>query len=386
MSGKQSLYDLLGLSDKASPEDIQRAYAALRQALDAQPESEDKHNRITILGDTRNILLDPRQRAGYDRRRRDRREGDHGQATAQQSPRWTKPVLAALLVAAVAWPAWRYAAPKPVAVDAPARAPLTDAIASPQAAAVDGALEEISADIASLLPPPATGMPKPGTSSTQNIPPSATPAPAPPQALFQGSPHAAMLAKFSASTYLIIGGSGLGTGVAIEGDKLLTNCHVIAPNVLKGPLLAINPATREKTLITAAAFLITEDACVAHAPGLNGKPIAMGNAAQLAKGAPIYNIGFAQGELIASSGTLLGMINRRGQNYIVSTNYCDHGVSGGPLVDQEGRLVGLTSGGPKDRSVCLSLTAETARRVLDQTLIAIDAFPPNYLSNLARHW
>jgi S1-C subfamily serine protease len=156
--------------------------------------------------------------------------------------------------------------------------------------------------------------------------------------------------------------------------------------VLKGPLYAVNPATRQKTLITAAAFLITEDACVAHAPGLNGKPIAMGNAAQLARGAPIYNIGFAQGRLIASAGNLLGVVNRHGQSYLVSSNYCDHGVSGGLLVDAEGRLVGLTSGGPKDRSYCLSLTAETARRVLDQTLIAIDAFPPNYLSNLVRRW
>lgn len=383
MAENQSLYELLGLSDKASPDDIQRAYAALRQALDAQPESEDKHNRIAILADSRDILLDRRQRAGYDRRQRDRREGNRRQSAAPESPRWTKPVIAALLIAAVAWPAWRYAAPKPVAVDAPATAPPTASIASPKASA-DREPGAISADIASLLPPPTTGMQKQGASSTPNIPPAATPAP--PQPLFQDSPDAAMLAKFSASTYLIIGGSGLGTGVAIEGDKLLTNCHVIAPNVLKGPLVAINPATRQKTLITAAAFLITEDACVAHAPGLNGKPIAMGNAAQLAKGAPIYNIGFAQGELIASSGTLLGVINRRGQNYIVSTNYCDHGVSGGPLVDQEGRLVGLTSGGPKDRSFCLSLTAETARRVLDQTLIAIDAFPPNYLSNLARRW
>ena len=46
----------------------------------------------------------------------------------------------------------------------------------------------------------------------------------------------------------------------------------------------------------------------------------------------------------------------------------------------------LTSGGPADRSFCLSLTAETAREVLTQTPIAIDAFPPNYLSNLKRHW
>ncbi len=380
MADKQSLYELLGLSDKASPEDIQNAYAALRQKLEAQPESEEKHNRIAILSDTRDILLDRRQRAGYDRRQRDRRTDDRRQAKAQESPRWIMPVLAALLIAAAAYPAWRYMAPTPLAVDHRAAAPTP----APQAAAADQEPEAISADIAALLPPAAVAVQKPGTPSAPGSSPAA--APAPPQKLFQDSPHSSTLAKFSDSTYLIIGNSGLGTGVAIENDRLLTNCHVIAPNVHKGPIFAINATTRQKTLIVAAAFLITEDACVAHAPGLNGKPIAMGNAAQLARGAPIYNIGFAQGRLLASGGTLLGLINRHGQNFIVSTNYCDHGVSGGPLVDQEGRLVGLTSGGPKDRSVCLSLTTETARRVLDQTLIAIDAFPTDYTSNLQRRW
>ena len=380
VSDKQSLYDLLGLSDKALPEDIQQAYAAMRQMLDAQPESEEKHNRIAILADTRDILLDRRQRAGYDRRQRDRREGNQRQSATPESPRRTGPLLVALLIAAAAYPAWRYASPSPAAVGNTAPAPVAR-VASPQAA--DREPEAISADVASLLPPAGSSTQNPDTSPPPITP--ATTAPVPPP-LFQGSPDASILAKFSDSTYLIIGGSGLGTGVAIEGDKLLTNCHVIAPNVLKGPLLAVNPATKKSTAITAAAFLITEDACVAHAPGLNGKPIAMGNATQLVRGARIYNIGFAQGQLMASSGTVLGLVNRRGQNYIVSTNYCDHGVSGGPLVDQEGRLVGLTSGGPKDRSFCLSLTAETARQVLDQTLIAIDAFPPNYLSNLVRRW
>jgi S1-C subfamily serine protease len=112
----------------------------------------------------------------------------------------------------------------------------------------------------------------------------------------------------------------------------------------------------------------------------------MGDAARLDRGTPIFNIGFADGRLIFSPGAMLGVINRGGQTYLVSSNYCDHGVSGGPLVDTEGRLVGLTSGGPRDRSFCLSLTAETARQVLTQTLIAIDAFPPNYLSNLTRRW
>ena len=56
------------------------------------------------------------------------------------------------------------------------------------------------------------------------------------------------------------------------------------------------------------------------------------------------------------------------------------------MVDGEGRLIGLTSGGTRDKKYCASLTAETARRVLDQTLIAIDGFPTDYLSNLRRHW
>lgn len=373
MADKQSLYELLGLGDKASPEDIQNAYAAMRQSLAAQPESEEKHNRIAILNEARDLLLDRRQRAGYDRRQRDRREGDRRQPAAEQPTHWIRLVLASLLITAIAYPTWRYLTPKPVASDSLATAPLPARTTTPQAASDNREPEAISTDIATLLPPTTPAAQRPAMPSA-------------PQPLFQDSAHASTLAKFSESTYLIIGKSGLGTGVAIAGEMLLTNCHVIAPNVLKGPIFAINPATRQKTLIVAAAFLITEDACVAHAPGLNGKPIEMGNAAQLAKGAPIYNIGFAQGQLIASRGSLLGVINRRGQNFIASTNYCDHGVSGGPLVDQEGRLVGLTSGGPKDRSFCLSLTAETARRVLDQTLIAIDAFPTDYTSNLQRHW
>lgn len=383
MTEKQSLYALLGLGDKASPEAVHDAFLARRQALDAEPESEEKHNRIAILQEARDILLDRRRRAGYDRRQRDRREGGDSRAEVSlpSARRRTWHLLAALLVAAAAYPAWRHLTTANPATQLPAASSAPPA----PALAEDRGTETVSADITALLPlptpaaPAADIAPAPGAAPA----PQATPAPPP---LFADSVHAATLDKFSASAYLIIGGASLGSGVALENDKLLTNCHVIAPNVLKGPLYAINPATRQKTVIVAAAFLITEDACIVHAPGLNGKPIAMGNAAQLARGAPIYNIGFAQGRLIASGGNLLGVINRHGQTYLVSSNYCDHGVSGGPLVDAEGRLVGLTSGGPKDRSFCLSLTAETARRVLDQTLIAIDAFPPNYLSNLARRW
>ncbi len=370
MTGKPSLYELLGLTDKAGPEEIQKAYESCRQALECEPEGEEKRNRFAILQDARDLLNDRRRRAGYDRRQRDRRREAEPAPPARS--RW--PAFVMLLMLGAAYPAWRHiTAEKPVA----------QAPAPPASAPPSGNMAErpaISEDIAALLPP---------APAREAAPPSAAKAPAAQQNLprpVSEAPHAATLMKTADSTYLIIGSAGFGTGVAIGPDKLLTNCHVIAPNVLKGPLFAISPVTREKTRITQAAFLITEDACVVHAPGLNAKPAAMGDAGHLPRGTPIFNIGFADGRLIFSPGALLGVINRGGQTYLVSSNYCDHGVSGGPLVDAEGRLVGLTSGGPADRSFCLSLTTETARKVLTQTLIAIDAFPPNYMSNLARRW
>lgn len=371
MAEDQSLYQLLGLSDKASPADIQHAYLAKRQALESEPESEERHNRLAILQDARDVLHDRRQRAGYDRRQRDRRQA--AAAPAAKAFPWT--ALAVLLILAAAYPVWRHlAAEKPLA---PAQA--TPVATAPSTIAAQP--ESLSADIAALLPAAAAG----------EVTPIAVPMVPTPEAQnllrpVSDAPHAVTLMKIADSTFAIAGAASLGTAVAVERDKLLTNCHVIAPNVLKGPIYAISAVTGARTLITAAAFLLTEDACVVHAPGLNGKPAAMGNAGQLPKGTPIFNIGFVDGRLIFSAGALLGVINRGSQTYLVSSNYCDQGVSGGPLVDADGRLVGLTSGGPKDRSVCLSLTTETARRVLDQTLIAIDAFPPNYLSNLARRW
>lgn len=378
MAAKPSLYELLGLSDKASPEQIQQAYESCRQALEGRPESEEKHNQLAILQDARDVLNDRRQRAGYDRRERDRRQAAHTAPAARS--RW--PLIVSLLMLAAAYPAWRHLkAEKPVAT---MPAPPALAIPSTRPAEVDPA---VSADIAALLPAaPAREVLPPPAPDAPNAPITpAAQAQNPPRPATE-APHAATLMKIADSTYLIIGGAGFGTGVAIDADRLLTNCHVIAPNVLKGPLFAVNAVTGAKTRITEAAFLITEDACVAHAPGLNGKPAAMGEAGQLARGTPIFNIGFADGRLIFSAGRLLGTIMRGSQSYLVSSNHCDAGVSGGPLVDAEGRLVGLTSGGPADRSFCLSLTAETARQVLTQTPIAIDAFPPNYLSNLKRRW
>ena len=377
MADKQSLYALLGLDDKASPDDIQAAHDTLRRRLEEAPDSEDRHNRLAVIAEARDVLLDRRRRAGYDRRQRERRRvpGD-GSASLRRAPLAAKLALVAIAVLAFAALKFFAGEPPPATATAVPPAPALPPRATP-------APEPVAADIAALLPrAPAA----PAAAPALPAPPPTRDAPGPEPRPLTDHPQANTVRAIADSTFAILGGGGLGTGVAIEPDKLLTNCHVIAPNVRKGDISAINSVTGARARITAAAFLIREDACVAIAPGLAARPMAIGNAAQLKRGDPIYSLGFATGQLSFSTGTLLGVINRQGQEYLVTSNYCDQGISGGPLVDAAGRLVGLTSGGPRDRSFCLSLTAETARRVLEQVPVAIDAFPDNYLTNLTRRW
>jgi hypothetical protein len=324
MAEKQSLYELFGLSDKASPDDVQRAFAEHRAALDTLPEGEEKHNRIAILTDARDVLLDRRQRAGYDRRQRDRRTGGRRKTDATaQGPGAKAVALALLLCAGLGYIAWHsFVAPPPPPVAAVSPAPTPAASAS-----TGGDAEPIAADVAALLPP------KPADSSAQ-LPPPSSPAVAanqgdPAVRPLSDSPQANTVRTIGESTYAIVGGAGFGTGVAIERDKLLTNCHVIAPNVHKGPLYAISAVTGARTVITEAAFLITEDACVAHAPGLNAKPMPIGNGAPppaWRRCSTIYSVGFAAGPTWAfRPASLLGVHQppaARTTSYLDS-NHCD---------------------------------------------------------------
>lgn len=374
MAEKQTPYELLGLTDKARPEEIRQAYEARRLALEAEPDGEERRNRLAFLQHARDLLLDSRKRALHDHQSR------RAAVATAPSRSLMVPMGIAFVLVAAAYPVWRLLTPKPIVATPAIATPVARTAPAERAPSPLPRLEDVEAlmdgkgamTVSATVPPAAA--------------PAATPASSPPPKSLADAPHGGLIGKILDSTYLIVGGYGFGTGVVIDTDRLLTNCHVVAPNVLKGPIYAISPVTQQRTRIVAAAFLVKEDACVVHAPGLNGKPIAMGDAARLPPRAAIHNVGFADGRLIASQGYLIGLLQRHGQTYLASSNYCDHGVSGGPLVDDEGRLVGLTSGGVRDRSVCLSLTAETARQVLSQTLIAIDAFPTNYMTNLARRW
>jgi S1-C subfamily serine protease len=365
---KQTLYEILGVAADASAEDIQRAFELRRKVLHGLAEDEDRRNQLSFIDHARAVLSDPGKRATYDWQLRPVSLEPTREPHRHSRSRWRGllaglfALLAALLLGWLFLPSKpgsvRTGSPVPQAVTPAAKSASTEEVPS---------LEEAAAALADPEPPLAA--------------PAKMPQEPPRRVVTTGSP---LMNRILQSTYAVVGSQGHGTGVAIEPDRLLTNCHVIAPNVLKGKLYAISAVTGAAVEITEAAFLVKEDACVVHAPGLGAQPIPLGDTSRLQRGSRLHNVGFGGGSLTLAQGLYLGSLQRFGQYYMLSTNSCMPGVSGGPLVDDDGRLIGLTSGGARDsrgNNVCASLTVETARLVLSERMMQIDAFPPNYLTN-----
>ncbi len=370
---KQTLYEILGIAADASGDEVERAYGERRRQLLLRPDDEDRRNQLSFLEHARDVIADPLRRAAHDGQGRAAEQAVPPPAAESRTGLRVAAVLAALAVGGLLGRQLLPArGPAPAAPQAVAAAPNP----APRPAPAD--LPSVE-DVAAALPPESEA-PDPGAAS----PPAAPAAKAPPPRIaltIAGNP---LMNRILQSTYAIVGSQGLGTGVAVEPDRLLTNCHVIAPNVLKGKIYAISPVTGASVEITDAAFLVREDACVVHVPGLAAQPIALGDTSRLQRGARLHNIGFGDGRLTLAEGLYIGSLLRFGQYYMVSTNRCTPGVSGGPLVDDDGRLIGLTSGGARDsrgNALCASLTVETARLVLAERMMQIDAFPTNYVTN-----
>jgi serine protease Do len=136
-------------------------------------------------------------------------------------------------------------------------------------------------------------------------------------------------------------GYGLGSGVLIGPQELVTNCHVTrdakAVNVLQGGLR--HPAT-------AQASSVTQDLCVLRVPGIEGQPVAMASTTSLMRQQPLLGIGFSGGLGVQFVEGELVSLNRMGPgagsgSVIRSSNYVNSGASGGGLFDAQGRLVGV---------------------------------------------
>lgn len=184
------------------------------------------------------------------------------------------------------------------------------------------------------------------------------------------------------TTYLVVGGRSRGSGVMVAPDRIMTNCHVVAGNAMSG-LIVINSATHERVKVDKYSKLEDdEDVCLLSVPGAPSYIAEWGRSEVLDLGAVTHTVSFPGNEgLTWSTGKLIRREMPLGMEVLLTSNYCRPGVSGGPLFDDAGRLVGITSAGRTYRgggSECMSLTAETAKRVLYKPMVPIGLAPAQY--------
>lgn len=363
-------YQVLGVATDAGIDAIRHAHSARRKQFAANPEAVAKLDAVLA------VLADPRQRQDYDRQLR-HAITERVLEAPREAARPRASLMPLLLVAAVisAEIAWQSTG----RVEAKA-APLT--VAAGPAVAPPGAAEVPATEATAVAPPTPAAI----LAATAH-----TPAPAPAQ---QAPKRPEKSPGFDAaymawSVYLVGGAKGRGSGVLVERDKLVTNCHVIAGSYLPKSIVAINSITRERFYPEKIAILSdTEDVCLLSIPGAPDYAVGWGSTEALKPGAETYTVNFPGDEGLGwSSGNLAGREQIGGVDVLLTTNYCRPGVSGGPLFDSEGRLIGITSAGRTYRSrstgesingECLAVTAETARQVVGRTLLPIVVAPVKY--------
>jgi len=133
------------------------------------------------------------------------------------------------------------------------------------------------------------------------------------------------------------GGYGIGSGVVVAPDKVVTNCHVTRDarevHVQRGA---------QRWRADAQASDIEHDLCVLRVPGMAVTPAQLGRAGSLAIGQAVVALGFSGGMGIQSSdGTIVALHKLDGSQVAQSSNRFSSGASGGGLFDDKLRLVGI---------------------------------------------
>lgn len=362
----KSYYQTLGLSSRqAAPDEIEMAYRRLAS------EFSDNVDYQKAIGEAYAILIDPAKRAAYDARLQESavaeaaRSGDT-QAASGGSWRWLG--LVSLVVAVGGY--YQASRPKESAQVEKAGTALAEVAPAPAADTADAPLSAHNATTASTraTEEPASIPQQSRETQVRYVRPDRKP-----------GFDAAYLAW---TTYLVVGGKSRGSGVMVAPDKILTNCHVVAGNAMSG-LIVINSATRERAKVDKYSKLEDdEDVCLLHAPGAPGYLAEWGRSESLEPGSATHTVSFPGNEgLTWSSGSLVRREAPLGMEVLVTSNYCRPGVSGGPLFDDKGLLVGITSAGRIFRGgggECMSLTAETAKKVLYKPMVPIALAPTQY--------
>lgn len=132
---------------------------------------------------------------------------------------------------------------------------------------------------------------------------------------------------------------GIGSGVAISKDEVITNCHVAQ----KGQSVQVRQS--DKTYKATIHYADPDrDLCQLTVPDLQAVPIGLGSAKILKVGQRVYAIGAPKGfELTLSEGLVSSLRDYEGSQYIQTSAAISPGSSGGGLFNEQGELIGITT-------------------------------------------
>lgn len=358
----KSYYQVLGLpSSKATIEEIEAAHRRLADEFSGNADY------MKAVGEAYACLSDPQRRAEYDKRLlRDELRGQEVHANGGGGLKWF--ALLSLGVAVLGYYYSTHPVPELVAVP-PIVQVVEPGFGQPHTASDDVAPPALAKEAASdRQQEEALVVQQTPTRTTRFERPAKKPG-------FDAE-------YLSWTTYLVVGGRSRGSGVMVAPDRIMTNCHVVAGNAMSG-LMVINSATHERVKVDKYSKLEDdEDVCLLSVPGAPSYIAEWGRSEVLDLGAVTHTVSFPGNEgLTWSTGKLIRREMPLGMEVLLTSNYCRPGVSGGPLFDDAGRLVGITSAGRTYRgggSECMSLTAETAKRVLYKPMVPIGLAPTQY--------
>jgi hypothetical protein len=172
------------------------------------------------------------------------------------------------------------------------------------------------------------------------------------------------------------GGYGLGSGVVVAQDQVVTNCHVVA-----NALAVSIRANGENYRASALKPDWHHDLCMLRVTDLNLPIAPLGNSEVLQYEQTVYTVGFAgvSPRPNGSFGFIKGLFAMDDSVVIRASNTFRLGDSGGGMFDEAGQLVGIiTVKSPGHHAFYYNMPVKWVERLLnqpEQSLIAEGALP-----------
>jgi S1-C subfamily serine protease len=134
---------------------------------------------------------------------------------------------------------------------------------------------------------------------------------------------------------------GVGSGVVIAPDTVLTNCHVLA----KAKRVSVRQDKEAHNAKLQYAD-VERDLCQLAVAGLGAPAVPVGDSDKMAVGQHVYALGNPKGLELTLSDGLVSALRKDDKGNLVliqTTAPISQGSSGGGLFDENGRLIGITS-------------------------------------------